>query len=122
MLLAGEAITRDSYRQLSEAMFTAFPMPEGDAPDGLILHTAGESDQGWYVYDVWESKEHFQRFVEGQLGPAMEASRGFGRPPRTAVLPGRSTRQGAGALRPASSRRPVAWDGGSPQRARWRTF
>jgi hypothetical protein len=76
MLLAGEAITRDAYRQLSEAMFGAYPMPEGDAPEGLIVHTAGESDQGWYVYDVWESKEHFQRFVESKLGPAMEASGG----------------------------------------------
>ena len=74
MLLAGEAVTRDSYRQLTEAMFGSFPMSEGDAPEGLILHTAGESDQGWYVYDVWESKDHFQRFVESKLGPAMEAS------------------------------------------------
>ncbi len=74
MLLAGEGFTRESYRQLTEAMFGAFPMPEGDAPEGLILHTAGESDQGWYVYDVWESKEQFQRFVDSKIGPAMEAS------------------------------------------------
>ena len=74
MLLAGEGVTGESYRQLTEAMFGTFPMPEGDAPEGLILHTAGQSDQGWYVYDVWESKEHFQRFVESKLGPAMEAS------------------------------------------------
>lgn len=74
MLLAGEGITSDRYRELTEAMFGAFPMPESGAPEGLILHTAGESDQGWYVYDVWESKEHFQHFVESKLGPAMEAS------------------------------------------------
>jgi hypothetical protein len=74
MLLAGEGITGDSYRQLTEAMFGTFPMPEADAPEGLLLHTAGESDQGWYVYDVWESKEHFQRFIDSKLGPAMAAS------------------------------------------------
>ena len=74
MLLAGEAITGDTYKQLTEAMFGAFPMPESEAPEGLILHTAGESDQGWYVYDVWESQGHFQRFVENKLGPAMAAS------------------------------------------------
>ena len=74
MLLAGEGITEDSYRQLTEAMFGTFPMPEADAPEGLLLHTAGESDQGWYVYDVWESKEHFQRFIDSKLGPAMAAS------------------------------------------------
>ena len=78
MLLAGEGVTSEGYRQLTEAMFGAFPMPEGDAPEGLILHTAGGSDQGWYVYDVWESREHFQRFVESKLGPAMEASEAGG--------------------------------------------
>ena len=41
-------------------------------PDGLILHTAGQGEQGWYVYDVWESQEHFQRFVESKLGPALQ--------------------------------------------------
>ena len=72
MLLAGEGVTEDSYRQLTETMFGNYPMREDQSPDGLIMHTAGASEQGWYVYDLWESKEHFQRFVEGKLGPAME--------------------------------------------------
>lgn len=80
MLLAGEAITSDSYKHLTEAMFGAYPMPESEAPEGLILHTAGESDQGWYVYDVWESKEAFQRFADDQLGPAMASAGASGRP------------------------------------------
>jgi hypothetical protein len=86
MLLAGEGITRDSYVHLTEAMFGAYPMPEAEAPEGLLLHTAGESDQGWYVYDVWESKEAFQRFVGGKLGPAMEAS-GAGVEPNPQFFP-----------------------------------
>jgi hypothetical protein len=73
MLLAGEGVTEESYKQLTEAMFGNFPMREDQAPDGLLIHTAGASDQGWYVYDIWESREHFQRFVEEKLGPAMEA-------------------------------------------------
>lgn len=72
MLLAGAGITEDSYRQLTETMFGNYPMREDQSPDGLIIHTAGESDQGWYVYDLWESTEHFQRFVEAKLGPASE--------------------------------------------------
>ena len=72
MLLAGEGVTEESYRQLTEEMFGTYPMPEDQSPDGLILHTAGKSDQGWYVYDVWDSKAHFQRFLEEQLGPAIE--------------------------------------------------
>jgi hypothetical protein len=72
MLLAGEGVTRDSYRQLTEAMFGNYPMREDQSPDGLLLHTAGETPEGWYVYDVWESKEQFQSFVESKLGPAIE--------------------------------------------------
>ena len=74
VLLAGEGITQESYRQLTEAMFDEYPMSEGQSPAGLIVHTAGQSDQGWYIYDVWESKEDFQRFVEAQLAPAIEAT------------------------------------------------
>ena len=71
MLLAGEAVTRDTYVQVTEKMFGAYPMRADQSPRGLILHTAGQSDQGWYVYDVWESTEDFQRFVEERLGPAL---------------------------------------------------
>jgi hypothetical protein len=74
MLLAGEGVTEDSYRQLTEAMFGNYPMRGDQSPEGLILHTAGQSGQGWYVYDIWESREHFQRFVEATLGPAMEST------------------------------------------------
>jgi hypothetical protein len=74
MLLAGEGVTQESYRQLTEAMFGSYPMREEQSPDGLLLHTAGQSDQGWYVYDVWDSKEQFQRFVENKLGPAIEST------------------------------------------------
>jgi hypothetical protein len=71
MLLAGGGVSADMYRRVTERMFGNFPMQENQSPEGLILHTAGESDQGFYVYDVWESKEHFERFVESQLGPAL---------------------------------------------------
>jgi hypothetical protein len=71
MLLAGEAVTRDTYRDVTEKMFGTYPMREEDSPDGLIVHTAGETEQGWYVYDVWESEEAFGRFVDTKLGPAL---------------------------------------------------
>ncbi|WP_230211126.1 antibiotic biosynthesis monooxygenase [Streptomyces kaniharaensis] len=31
---------------------------------GLISHTAGPTPTGWFVVDVWESEEAFQRFGE----------------------------------------------------------
>ena len=46
----------------------------GDAPaDGLIVHTAGPSDAGTRVVDVWESKEHADRFFRDRILPALAA-------------------------------------------------
>ena len=72
MLLAGEAVTKDTYSQLTEKMFGNYPMREDQSPEGLLVHTAGQLDDGWYVYDIWESKEHFQRFAEGKIMPAAQ--------------------------------------------------
>ena len=88
MLLAGEAITQASYTGLTKKMFGSYPMPEDQSPDGLLVHTAGQGEQGWYVYDIWESQEHFQRFVESKLGPALqEVGAGAGGRPEPQFFP-----------------------------------
>ena len=74
MLLAGERVSEESYKQLTEAMFGNYPMRDDQSPEGLLVHTAGPGDQGWYVYDIWQSPEHFQRFAEEKLRPAMETT------------------------------------------------
>jgi hypothetical protein len=73
MLLAGPGVTAESYKALTEQMFGGFPMTQEQSPDGLIIHSAGNSESGYYVYDIWESQEHFDAFLEGQLGPAVHA-------------------------------------------------
>jgi hypothetical protein len=44
---------------------------QGEAPDGLIVHTAGwDEERGVFrVLDVWESREHAQRFIDERLMP-----------------------------------------------------
>lgn len=42
-----------------------------DWPDGLIAHGSHESDGHLVVNDVWESRGHFDRFVEERLQSAM---------------------------------------------------
>ena len=39
--------------------------------DGILSHTAGPTDDGRRVIDVWESEEAFQRFGE-VIGPILE--------------------------------------------------
>ena len=70
MLITGEGVTHDLYVQLTKKMFGNYPMRSDQAPEGLIVHTAGKTADGFYVYDIWESKKHFQRFADKQLGPA----------------------------------------------------
>ena len=45
-----------------------------DAPDGLLIHTAGfDLDAGIFrIFDVWETREHGERFVAERLNPIIE--------------------------------------------------
>jgi hypothetical protein len=65
VLAAAPEFTRQVYDNITEKMFGHSPMRADEAPEGLILHSAGQGEQGFYVYDVWESREAFERFMEG---------------------------------------------------------
>lgn len=58
-------------------------------PEGLVFHAAGPMGDDWSVIDFWESREHFDRFLEGRLGPAIEAlgDRGPQSPPEIKEFP-----------------------------------
>jgi hypothetical protein len=50
-----------------------------DAPEGLIYHAAGEQPNGnWQAVSVWESEEHFNRFRDERLLPAVQQVLGEG--------------------------------------------
>jgi hypothetical protein len=42
-----------------------------DWPDGLLAHSSHESDGHLVVNDVWETRQHFDRFVEQRLQTAI---------------------------------------------------
>ena len=44
---------------------------DGDAPDGLISHVCGVTDDGILIADVWDSEESLNRFFEERLGAAL---------------------------------------------------
>ncbi len=45
-----------------------------DAPEGLLIHTAGfDLDAGLFrIFDVWETREHGEKFIAERLGPIIE--------------------------------------------------
>jgi hypothetical protein len=45
-----------------------------DAPDGLLIHTAGfDHDAGAFrVFDVWQTREQGEKFINERLKPIIE--------------------------------------------------
>lgn len=47
-------------------------MPGGKLPDGGQVHIAGPIEGGWRVITVWDSEDHFNKFREETLLPALK--------------------------------------------------
>jgi len=46
---------------------------EADPPVGMIVHTAGFTAGGVFrIFDVWETREHCERFLNERLMPLIE--------------------------------------------------
>jgi hypothetical protein len=46
---------------------------EGPWPEGNIVHTAGFAPDGTFrIFDVWDTKEHMDAFMNGTLMPILE--------------------------------------------------
>ena len=85
MRLAG--VTQDQYEGVMapgalDLRSPGNPDARDQWPEGIIAHYAGATEDGWCVVDVWETREHFERFVAEQLGPGM-ASAGVPQPELT---------------------------------------
>jgi hypothetical protein len=59
--------TREQYEAVNAQMGV-----EEEPPEGLVFHAAGPMGEDWSVIDFWESRGHFDRFLEGRLGPATQ--------------------------------------------------
>jgi hypothetical protein len=56
------AASWEHYARFADAL-------EGATPDGLVLHAAGPTDEGYRIIAVWESEEAWERFRAARLGP-----------------------------------------------------
>ena len=65
--------TVDTYDAVSREM----EFDRSDPPKGLIAHHAAIApDGGMVIFDVWESQDDYQRFVDEKLRPALEKAIG----------------------------------------------
>ncbi|MEK6277358.1 MAG: hypothetical protein AABM29_05025 [Actinomycetota bacterium] len=56
----------DDYDAICRAL--NFP---AEWPDGLLAHSSAEADGRLRVVDAWESRQHFDRFVQERLQSAL---------------------------------------------------
>ena len=81
MVQDAEGGNQEIYDRINE-----FLKAHEDPPEGLIIHTAGPTETGWRVVDVWESAEALARFRDERLMPAIKAAVGsLPAPPRVQV-------------------------------------
>jgi hypothetical protein len=73
MLQMLQGMTKENYEAVNQELFGQSTPANDRLPQGLIMHSAGPAEGGWYVYDVWESKEDFERFMNGDLGNALRS-------------------------------------------------
>ncbi|MDQ3588427.1 MAG: hypothetical protein M3350_02810 [Actinomycetota bacterium] len=78
--------TQEQYEQVAAGLTDGRGLNSlSDWPvDGILAHSAGPTDTGWRVVDVWESEEAFQRFGE-VIGPLLQEAGISGEPQVTPV-------------------------------------
>jgi hypothetical protein len=69
------SLTRENYeesvRRLTDGKKRRMESAADWPVDGLLVHIAGQSENGFRVVDVWESEDAFRRFGE-MLAPIMK--------------------------------------------------
>jgi hypothetical protein len=63
MVMRWDGVTEEQYDAVMERLRL-----DEDPPDGGMFHFAGAVEGGIRVVDIWESQEHFERFMNDRLG------------------------------------------------------
>jgi hypothetical protein len=72
LILEFEGTGRADYDAVNEVLGIDMGSGEGDWPPGLLVHTAGATENGWAVMEVWESREAQEAFMNERLGAALQ--------------------------------------------------
>lgn len=83
LILEFEGVGREDYDAVNEVLGIDMGSGAGDWPPGLLVHTAGATENGWAVMEVWESREAQEQFMNERLGQALQEG-GIGDPPSRA--------------------------------------
>lgn len=83
LILEFEGVGQDEYQAVNDVLGIDMGSGAGEWPPGLLIHTAGATENGWAVLEVWESREAQAAFMNERLGPALQEG-GIEGPPNRA--------------------------------------
>lgn len=83
LILEFERLGEADYEKVNEILGLDPTSGEGDWPAGIVSHTAGPTEDGWIVVEVWETRDDQGEFMRARLGPALKQA-GFDKPPKRA--------------------------------------
>lgn len=73
IILEFEGLGPEDYRRVNEELGIDMDSGEGDWPAGLMTHSGAGTAGGWVVFEVWDSKQAQEQFMEERLGAALKA-------------------------------------------------
>jgi hypothetical protein len=82
-VLEFDGFSQDDYKKVNSILGIDEATGEGDWPTGLLTHSAGRTENGWTVVEVWDSREDQDNFMKSRLGAALQQA-GVDRPPTKA--------------------------------------
>ncbi len=81
LVLEFEGLGEADYGKVNEILGLDPASDRGDWPAGIVSHTAGPTEDGWMVVEVWETRDDQDEFMKARLGPALKQA-GFDKPPK----------------------------------------
>ena len=83
LILEFDGVGRAEYEAVNDALGIDLSGSGADWPDGLLFHAGAAKPGGWVVFEVWESRQAQERFMNEQLGAALHQG-GVAAPPTRA--------------------------------------
>jgi hypothetical protein len=83
LILEFDGMGREEYDAVNVQLGIDQETGEGEWPAGLIFHAAGSKPGGFVAFEVWESRQAQEQFMNERLGRALQAG-GVNNPPTRA--------------------------------------
>jgi len=73
LILEFEGVGREEYDAVNASLGIDQYRRQGEFPAGQLFHAGAAKPGGWVVFEVWESREAQERFMNERLGRALQA-------------------------------------------------